>query len=121
MESDILRLLRKTGYSKSEVETLPENFAERKPEDGLTYWYYSGPLDGKTRAFCRLMLKIDKVFSDEQIAKISEELGYDVLEYMGAYNCRHTWIRFRGKLILTPNPTIREIRKLINDGVEVSR
>jgi len=64
------------------------------------------------------MLKIDKVFSQSEIDRISDELGYDVLVYCGSYNCRHQWIRFRGKRINTPVPTSRQIRKLINDGIE---
>ncbi len=117
-EKELIRLLRKCGVSKSEVEEIPREFADRKPEEGVNYYYYNGPLDAKTRAFCKLMLKIDKVFSEEEINKISEELGYPVLEYCGSFGCRHHWVRFRGKRINTPKPTVREIRKLINDGVE---
>lgn len=115
-ERDILRLMKKTGYRQADVEVLPDSFANRKPEPGEQYYYYNGPLDDKTRAFCKLMLKLDKVFSLEQINYMSEELGYDVLYYCGSYNCRHSWIRFRGKIINTPNPTTREVRKLINSN-----
>jgi hypothetical protein len=107
------------GLKRNQVEELKEEFATRKPEPGEAYYYYSGPLDDKTRPFCKMMLKIDKVFSQEEIDKISEELNYDVLEFKGAYNCRHKWIRFRGKIISTPKPTMREIRKLIIDGIVV--
>lgn len=117
-ERKILSVFSKYGVERSKVVQLTETFAYRKPESGESYYYYNGPLDDKTRNFCRLMLKIDKVFSQEEIDKISEELGYDVLEYCGSYNCRHQWIRFRGNRIFTPKPTIREIRKLINQGIE---
>ena len=106
------------GTKKSNVEEVAESFAWRKPEDGMAYFYYSGPDDDKTRPFCKLMLHVDKVFSEEEINKISEELNYDVIEYKGSYNCRHKWVRFRGKMITTPPPTMREIRKLINNGIE---
>lgn len=116
-EKNLLAALSKTGYNKQSIKNL-EGFANRKPEEGQDYYYYTGPLDDKTREFCKLMLKIDKVFSLEQIQKISDELNYDVLKYRGSYNCRHKWVRFRGKIISTPPPTINEIRKLINRGIE---
>lgn len=120
-EERLLKLLSsdKFGTKKTHVIELKETFANRKPEKGEQYYYYSGPDDDKTRQFCKLMLKIDKVFSQEEIDKISEELNYDVLEYKGAYNCRHKWVRFRGKIISTPKPTMREIRKLIIEGIVV--
>lgn len=120
-EERLLKLLSsdKFGTKKTHVIELKETFANRKPEKGEQYFYYSGPDDDKTRQFCKLMLKIDKVFSQEEIDKISEELNYDVLEYKGAYNCRHKWVRFRGKIISTPKPTMREIRKLIIEGIVV--
>ncbi len=119
-ECELLKLLRsdKYGIPRSEVEEITENFADRKPEEGMNYYYYSGPLDEKTRPFCSLMLTIDKVFSEEEIAKISEELNYSVLKYKGSYKCRHDWIKFRGKRIYTPAPTQRDIRKLINKGIQ---
>lgn len=117
-ELNLFRILSKYGTKSVFIERIKEGFADRKPEQGVTYYYYNGPLDAKTRSFCRLMLKIDKVFSEEEINKISEELGYSVLEYCGSFGCRHQWIKFWGRRISTPKPTVREIRKLINDGVE---
>jgi hypothetical protein len=116
-ERKLLNALKRTGFDKSNIQNL-EGFATRTPEKGEEYFYYTGPLDDKTRDFCRLMLKIDKVFSKEQIDKIGQELNYDVLKYRGSYNCRHKWVRFRGKIISTPPPTVMEIRKLINRGIE---
>lgn len=121
LERDVFACLQKYGVKRSSVEQITEEFANRTPEEGRQYWYYSGPLDDKTRAFCKRMLTIAKVFSDEEIQKISDELNYDVLQFNGAYNCRHSWIRFRGKIISTPAPTVRDIRKLINDGITIDR
>ncbi len=118
LELQLFELLKNTGVSRSLVEELPQEFANRNPEKGVNYYYYNGPLDAKTRPFCKLMLKIDKVFTEEQINYISEELNYPVLEYKGSFGCRHQWIKFRGRIINTPQPTQRDIRKLINSGVE---
>jgi hypothetical protein len=118
MEKLLISLLKNTGVSRSSVEEIPKQFADRKPEEGVDYYYYIGPNDAKTRPFCRLMLKIDKVFTEEEINYISDNLNYPVLEFCGSYGCRHSWVRFRGRRISTPPPTQREIRKLINRGIE---
>lgn len=117
-ERKLISVLKKYGTPRSHFQEFTTDFADRKPEKGEEYYYYVGPDDEKTRPFCKLMLKIDKVFSLEEINKISDELNYPVLKYKGSYNCRHEWVRFRGARIFTPKPTVREIRKLINKGVE---
>lgn len=114
----VIELCKKIGTPRSQIQEIKEELADRPKEDGVRYYYYNGPLDDKTRPFCKLMLKIDKVFSDEEIQYISDNLGYSVLQYKGSYNCRHQWIQFRGKRINTPKPTQRDIRKLINNGIE---
>ncbi len=117
-ERKLISLLKQCGVPRSSIEEIPTQLADRPVEKGVEYYYYIGPNDEKTRPFCKLMLKIDKVFTLEEINKISDELNYPVLLYKGSYNCRHEWVRFRGKRIFTPKPTIREIRKLINSGIE---
>lgn len=117
-ERDLLKLLRESGISRSKVEEIPEEFG-RKPSKGQTYYYYTGPLDDKTRPFCAQILKMDKVFSEKEINKISKLLGYDVLEDKGAYNCRHNWVKFRGKEISGTKPTVKEMNDLIRKGISV--
>lgn len=118
LEHYIHKLMSEKGISKSLVEEVKEEFADRKPKAGETYYYYTGPLDDKTRAFCKQMLKYDKVVSETDIDILSNYLDYDVKKYKGSYNCRHSWVRFRGKRILTPELTIPQIRKLTNLGIE---
>lgn len=118
-EQALYQALSRVGTPRNQVEALPDSgsFADRKPEDGEEYWYFSGPLDEKTRPFCRLMLRLDKVFSTSEINTISTFLNYDVLQYKGSYNCRHKWVRFRGKRISTAPPTANQIRSLIDKGI----
>lgn len=97
-------------------EILKDEF-DRALEEGETYYYYIGPDDEKTRDFCKYMLKLDKVFSSDEILFMSERLGYSVAQYKGSYNCRHRWVRFRGKFILTPAPTNRQIENLIERNI----
>lgn len=117
-EYTLLRELRKIGIERSKVEEITDSF-DRLPKKGEEYYYYSGPLDEKTRDFCKKMLQLDKVFSKKEIDKLSGYLNYDVLEFVGAYNCRHQWVRFRGREIATPPPTVKQINDLIRAGIKV--
>lgn len=117
-ERKFFSLANKLGTPRKKVELFTSEYANRIPEKGMDYYYYMGPLDEKTRDFCKHMLKIDKVFSKEEIDYMSAELNYPVLEYGGSYGCRHQWVKFRGRIISTPKPTQREIRRLINNGME---
>lgn len=119
-ENQLLKELRKIGLNRSEVEEIPDSF-DRLPKKGEEYYYYMGPLDEKTRDFCKKMLQMDKVFSKKEIDKLSGYLNYDVLEFVGAYNCRHQWVRFRGKEIPSAPPTVKQINDLIRSGVRVKR
>lgn len=114
----MFKLLSLLGTPRSNVEVLPEAL-DYKPKKGETYWYYMGPLDEKTRPFCRRILQLDKVFSQTEIERISGYLNYDVLDFKGAFNCRHNWVRFRGKEILTPKLTVKQINDIIRDGIRV--
>lgn len=100
-------------------EITNESFArgEREKEPGMNYYYYSGPLDEKTRDFCKYLLKLDKVFSEEEIDFMTSIIGYSVIKYAGSYNCRHRWIKFRGKIINTPAPTVSQIDRLISINI----
>lgn len=116
-EKKLLDLIKKFGRPISEVQEIPHQLAARKPKEGEDYYYYIGPNDQKTREFCKEMLRIDKVFSETDIDIMSNYLNYDVLKYKGSYNCRHNWIKFRGKVITTPEPTVRQIKSLVSKGI----
>lgn len=122
-ETLITKFLEKRGISKEAIEVISEEtqlqcFAERKPVPGQDYWYYSGPLDEVTRPFCAQLLKMDKVLSDNDIASLSKKIGYNVYEFKGSFNCRHKWVRFRGKIILTPKITPNQIRGLDRKAIK---
>jgi hypothetical protein len=57
-------------------------------------WAYSGPLDEKTRPFCKHMLELDKYWTQDDLDELSIQLGYDFEQYFGSYNCRHTLKRY---------------------------
>lgn len=115
---EILQFVKKHGIPRWQIEEIKEEFADRKPQEGMNYYYYVGPDDEKTRAFCKQMLKYDKVVSELDIEILSNYLNYDVKEYKGSYNCRHKWVSFRGKRISTPELTVRQIKRLRDLGIK---
>jgi hypothetical protein len=118
LEHELFKFISERGISRKDIEELPIELANRKPQDGVTYYYYTGPLDDKTRPFCKKVLSLDKVLSEVDIDILSNYLDYDVKKYKGSYNCRHNWVRFRGKRISTPELTITQIRDLVKRGIK---
>jgi hypothetical protein len=72
-----------------------------KVEDLDTFYIYaakpgaefdgSGIIDSRSRPFCREMVRLDKIFTREEISRISFQLRYSVFKYAGSYGCRHMW------------------------------
>ena len=52
---------------------------------------YEGPSDDRNRAFCHRLVRANKLYTREDIEKISGLFGYDVYNQMGGTNCRHKW------------------------------
>lgn len=82
----------------------------QEPEQGVevvTMWQYSGPQDEKNRTFCAKMLKLNRLYSREEIDQLNnemEEYNTDVWKYRGGWYtvpdtdgllhtpyCRHSW------------------------------
>jgi len=57
---------------------------------GLDNFMYVGPLDSKTRPFCRRLL--GEVFSRAEIDKMENGQTMNVFTTCGGYNCRHKWV-----------------------------
>lgn len=58
-------------------------------EAGITQYRYSGPLDKKTRDFCRQ--HTGHIYTLKEIQKLRNSFGGPALTEMGGYNCRHEW------------------------------
>lgn len=123
-----LLLRRGFGVNQSNVEVLvygDKTMMADRTATGQDFYYYGGP--AAERDFCRVIQKIDKVFSIDEINAMSVLTGYDVFEYQpgpimptggpGGPNCRHYWIKFRGKFINTPAPTDRQIANIVNNSI----
>lgn len=118
IEKRLFDFLNKRGIPRKEIQELTEDFADRPKKEGEDYYYYTGPLDEKTRPFCKRLLALDKVISSLDLDILSNYLDYDVLKYKGSYNCRHKWVKFRGKRILTPELTVGQIKDLVRKGIK---
>ncbi len=117
-ERILFNFINEKGIKRSDVEVIPLEFADRNAIKGEDYYYFDGPLDEKTRPFCRKLLTMDKVVSSVDIDILTNYLNYDVLKYKGSYNCRHRWVKFRGKIITTPELTTSQIRDLVRKGIK---
>ena len=83
-----------TGRQLTEVNTKLSMYgrgvtAAMAEEAGLSFYLYTGPIDGITRKFCRPL--VDKVVSDSQMRKLNNKQGLPVKTAGGGYNCRHSW------------------------------
>jgi hypothetical protein len=123
MEKKMLSYLSTKGRRKDSVQALYiiKNSVELSTinrNDGTNvFYYYSGPEDSSNRNFCKHILQMDKLFSQDDIDYMSGLLGYSVLEYKGSYGCRHRWVRFRGKEWsgVGSIPTDFQIERLVKD------
>jgi hypothetical protein len=78
----------------------PSGEVKQVADANTSFYYYTGPLDDKTRPFCRALLNMNKFWSQTNLDYLGVQLGYDVFVYEGGFNCRHKWMRARikGKL-----------------------
>lgn len=91
---------RLSRYLNTEIDTMYSAFTRtvtaKKADDlGFELMRYLGPDDKITRPFCKRVLK-DKehpgaIYKIEEIKKLDNKQGLDVLTYGGGYNCRHQW------------------------------
>ena len=125
-----LLLSKQFGVNQSNVEVLAygdeyKTMMADRSAVGQDFYYYAGPI--AERDFCVTIQRIDKVFSIDEINAISTLTGYDVFKYEpgpimkkggpGGPNCKHYWIKFRGKFINTPAPTNRQISNIVNNSI----
>lgn len=65
----------------------------------LVRYKYIGIRDDKNRTFCRQMLQAGKVYTIEDIDRLTDSVAneqfgfYSIFMFRGSYNCRHQWVR----------------------------
>lgn len=89
----------------TEIQTSVSAFARTSTaslgkELGIELWEYLGPDDRITREFCKDCLdgrapgvepRSAPIYTTEEIARMDNDQGLDVMIYCGGYNCRHQW------------------------------
>ena len=88
------RLKRSQGRQLTEVKTRISQYGRQLTAAAaaaaeLDHYLYTGPLDGLTRPFCKAL--VGKVVSGQQMRKLNNGQGLNVMTSCGGYNCRHTW------------------------------
>ena len=108
-ERSVIEQFKRIGYSTRQIEIVNEDhFSD--DNDAQVYYYYSGPLDEKTRPFCAELLNIDKFYRESDLNSLSKKVGYDVVAEKGTFNCRHEWKKVKAKM-KQEAPTRRQIDK----------
>jgi hypothetical protein len=88
------------------INILPTQSAIGKIADELrkyeVRYKYQGPKDSKNRAFCKALLNLNKLYTRDEISKISQRVGRNVWTKRGGWYtkpgtdihlpyCRHQW------------------------------
>jgi hypothetical protein len=95
--------------------SFPNDPSELDTEDTRIRFKYIGPRDNKNRQFCSDMLSKNRVYRNEDIDDLTNEVAnpqfgrYDIFLWRGSYNCRHVWVKLvykkEGKIINNANST----------------
>lgn len=95
-----------------------------QPNRRVRYKYIKNPqFEGSaiiptSRDFCREMIRFDRVFRFEDIARMTEDCSntefgcYDIFTWRGSYNCRHLWT----KLVYRPSGPITSRQRPLEEG-----
>ncbi|CAB4137326.1 Phage-like element PBSX protein, XkdF [uncultured Caudovirales phage] len=83
----------------------PNADSQLDTEEIRVRYKYIGPRDDKNRQFCADMLQKNRVYTIEDIERLSNpEFGsYNIFLWRGSFNCRHAWVR----LVYKKQGTIR--------------
>lgn len=80
--------------------TSRESYNDFPKKDGSGQWLvrykYDGTIIETTRDFCREVLGLGRIYTEEEIKNglSNPEFGsYSIFDYKGSYGCRHTWKR----------------------------
>jgi len=111
-----------TVYTMQQQKFSNPNADSQLDTDEIRVRYkYIGPRDEKNRKFCADMLRKNRVYTIEDIERLSNpEFGsYNIFLWRGSFNCRHAWVRLvykkEGKIINDAKST----QGLITDDVVI--
>ena len=79
------------------LDILGKQDLDKKPE---TKYRYSGPLSSNSRSFCRAMLRLNKIYTRQEIDDMNRAINtgfrhdgqpYSIFRFKGGVNCKHYW------------------------------
>ena len=79
------------------LDILGKQDLDRRPE---TKYRYTGPLSSNSRNFCRAMLRLNKIYTRQEIDDMNRSINtgfrhdgqpYSIFRFKGGVNCKHYW------------------------------
>ena len=81
--------------------TVADSVAKQLPRGAKRFFFYVGPLDGKTRDFCRALE--GKAIPEHLFRRLRNKSKLPVKKYGGGYNCRHTILPITDAIVKAKN------------------
>ena len=79
------------------LDILGKQDLDKKPE---TKYRYTGPLSSNSRNFCRAMVRLNKIYTRQEIDDMNRSINtgfrhdgqpYSIFRFKGGVNCKHYW------------------------------
>ena len=79
------------------LDILGKQDLEKKPE---TKYQYTGPISSNSRNFCKAMVRLNKIYSRQEIDDMNRAINtgfrhdgqpYSIFRFKGGVNCKHYW------------------------------
>ena len=79
------------------LDILGKQDADKEPE---IKFRYTGPISGNSRSFCKAMVRLNKLYTRDEIRDMDSSINtgfrhngqpYSIFDFKGGVNCRHYW------------------------------
>jgi len=79
------------------LDILGKQDADKEPE---IKYRYTGPISGNSRSFCKAMVRLNKLYTRQEIRDMDSSINtgfrhngnpYSIFDFKGGVNCRHYW------------------------------
>jgi hypothetical protein len=91
-EAGALEQHARTYIETAQQAQLRESWIAAGQSMGAERYEYVGPMDDRTRPFCRDLLNQGGTHTLEDVGKMKNGQSLSVVTYGGGWNCRHDWV-----------------------------